>query len=140
MLLFTAATALLAGILFGLFPALKISRTNLQETLKEGGRGASGARQGVHGTLVVVETALALVLLIGAGLMLRSLVQLWNVDPGFNPRNVLSFGLSLSPADVADQPGRDSQGFRKVRRRDRFHARRAIRLDELGRLSYERRR
>jgi predicted permease len=103
-LLFTAATALLAGILFGLFPALKISRTNVQETLKEGGRGASGSRQGVHGTLVVVETALALVLLIGAGLMLRSLVQLWNVDPGFNPRNVLTFGFSLSPAMLQTSP------------------------------------
>jgi predicted permease len=113
-LLFTAATALLAGILFGLFPALKISRTNVQETLKEGGRGASGSRRGVHGTLVVVETALALVLLIGAGLMLRSLVQLWNVDPGFNPRNVLTFGVSLSPAMLQTSPAAIRTAFRNL--------------------------
>jgi predicted permease len=113
-LLFTAATALVAGILFGLFPALKISRTNVQETLKEGGRGASGSRQGVHGTLVIVETALALVLLIGAGLMLRSLVQLWNVDPGFNPRNVLTFGVSLSPAMLQTSPAAIRTAFRNL--------------------------
>ncbi len=111
-LLFNAATALLAGILFGLFPALKISRTNVQETLKEGGRAASGSRQRVHGILVVVETALALVLLIGAGLMLRSLVQLWNVDPGFNPRNVLTFGFSLSPAMLQTSPAAIRTAFR----------------------------
>jgi predicted permease len=111
-LLFNAATALLAGILFGLFPALKISRTNVQETLKEGGRAAGGSRQGVHGILVVVETALALVLLIGAGLMLRSLVRLWNVDPGFNPRNVLTFGFSLSPAMLQTSPAAIRTAFR----------------------------
>ena len=113
-LFFTAATALVAGILFGLFPALKISRTNVQETLKEGGRGASGSHQGVHGTLVIVETALALVLLIGAGLMLRSLVQLWNVDPGFNPRNVLTFGVSLSPAMLQTSPAAIRTAFRNL--------------------------
>ena len=75
-LLYTSA--LLAGILFGLAPALKISGTNVHDSLKEGGRGASGARKGAHGVLVVVEIALALVLLIGAGLTLRSLEQLWN--------------------------------------------------------------
>jgi predicted permease len=113
-LLFTAATALVAGILFGLFPALKISRTNVQETLQEGGRGASGSRQGVHGTLVIVETALALVLLIGAGLMLRSLVQLSDVDPGFNPRNVLTFGVSLSPAMLQTSPAAIRTAFRNL--------------------------
>jgi predicted permease len=113
-LLFTAATALVAGIVFGLFPALKISRSHVQENLKEGGRGASGSHQGVHGTLVIVETALALVLLIGAGLMLRSLVQLWNVDPGFNPRNVLTFGVSLSPAMLQSSPAAIRTAFRNL--------------------------
>jgi predicted permease len=113
-LLFTAAIALLAGVLFGLAPALKISRTNLQQNLQEGGRGASGAHQGVHGVLVVVEMSLALVLLIGAGLMLRSLVQLWRVDPGFNSQNVLTFGFSLSPAALQTSPAAIRQDFRNA--------------------------
>lgn len=113
-LLFTAAIALLAGILFGIVPALKISRTNLHDTLKEGGRGSSGTRHRAHGVLVVVEMALALVLLIGAGLMLRSLVQLWNVDPGFNPRNVSTFGFSLSPAALQTSPASIRAAFRSA--------------------------
>jgi predicted permease len=113
-LLFTAAIALLAGVLFGLAPALKISRTNLQQNLQEGGRGASGAHQGVHGVLVVVEMSLALVLLIGAGLMLRSLVQLWRVDPGFNSQNILTFGFSLSPATLQTSPAAIRQDFRNA--------------------------
>jgi predicted permease len=113
-LLFTGAIALLAGVLFGLAPAIRISRTNLQDSLKEGGRGASGSRTGAHGVLVVVETALALVLLIGAGLMLRSLVQLWRVDPGFNPRNVLTFGFSLSPSMRKATPNAIRAAFRNV--------------------------
>jgi predicted permease len=111
-LLFTAAATLLAGILFGLVPALKISRTNLQDSLKEGGRGSSGSRQRVHGILVVVEMSLALVLLIGAGLALRTLVQLWNVDPGFDPHNVLTFGFSLSPAALQTSPAAIRASFR----------------------------
>jgi predicted permease len=113
-LLFTGAIALLAGILFGLAPAVRISRTNLQDSLKEGGRGASGSRTGAHGVLVVVETALALVLLIGAGLMLRSLVRLWNIDPGFNPRNVVTFGFSLSPSMRKATPAAIRAAFRDV--------------------------
>ena len=110
--LFTASAALLAGILFGLAPALKVSRTNVQESLKEGGRGASGAHNRTHGALVVVEMALALVLLIGAGLTLRSLVGLWNVDPGFNPQNVMVFGFSLSPSSLKSSPAAIRAGFR----------------------------
>jgi predicted permease len=111
-LLFTVLITLLAGILFGLAPALKISSTNVQDNLKEGGRGASGARRGAHGVLVVMEIALALVLLIGAGLSLRSLVRLWNADPGFNPQNVMFFGLSLSPATLRTTPAAIRAGFR----------------------------
>jgi predicted permease len=111
-LLFTAAATLLAGIFFGLVPALKISRTNLQDRLKEGGRDSSGSRQRAHGVLVVVEIALALVLLIGAGLALRTLVQLWNVDPGFDPRNVLTFGFSLSPSTLQTSPAAIRASFR----------------------------
>jgi putative ABC transport system permease protein len=101
-LLFTLAAAVLAGILFGLAPALKTSRTDLQETLKEGGRGLSGARHRAQSVFVVVEMALALVLLAGAGLMIRSLAKLWRIDPGFDPHNVLTFYLSF-PATL-DSP------------------------------------
>ena len=97
-LIFALAISILTGILSGLVPAIRTSRARLSETLKEGGRGASSARGRGQGVLVAVEMALALVLLIGAGLMIRSLSALWNVDPGFRPDNVLTFGLSLSPS------------------------------------------
>jgi predicted permease len=70
----------------------------LAETLKEGGRGASGGRGRAQSILVAVEMALALVLLVGAGLMIRSLIALWNVDPGFRPDNVLTFRLDFPPS------------------------------------------
>jgi len=94
-LLFTLAAAVLAGILFGLAPALKTSRADLQETLSEAGRGLSGARHRAQSVFVVVEMALALVLLAGAGLMIRSLAKLWRIDPGFDPHNVLTFYVSF---------------------------------------------
>ena len=97
-LIFTLVASIVAGVLFGLAPALKIARPNLQETLKESGRGASGTRHRAQGVFVVVEMAMALVLLIGAGLMIRSLLDLWNVNPGFNPQGVLTFAVSLSPS------------------------------------------
>ncbi len=94
-LLFTTGIALLCGILFGLAPALRISKPNLQDTLKEGGRGSSGGKQRAQGVFVVVEMALALVLLVAAGLMIRSLNALWNVNPGFDSHNVMTFGAAL---------------------------------------------
>jgi predicted permease len=97
-LLFTLAVSILAGAIFGLAPALKTSRPDLQRKLKEGGRGGSGAHHRAQGVFVVIEMAMALVLLIGAGLMIRSLVDLWSVNPGFNPRGVLTFSVSLSPS------------------------------------------
>jgi predicted permease len=97
-LLFTLVVSLLAGILFGLAPALKTSQPRLHETLKESGRGGSGTRNRAQGVFVVIEMAMALVLLVGAGLTIRSLVALWSVDPGFRPNNVLTFGLSLPPS------------------------------------------
>jgi len=97
-LIFTGVISILAGILFGLAPALRSSRYNLQETLKEGGRGTSSARHRAQGVFVVIEMAMALVLLVGAGLMIRSLMRLWSVDPGFDPHHVLTFSVALPPS------------------------------------------
>ena len=103
-LLFTLGVSLFAGILFGLAPAVKASHSNLHESLKEGGRGSSGARHRMQGIFVVAETALALILLVGAGLMIRSLVQLWSVNPGFEPHNLLTFGIAFSPEFMKAPP------------------------------------
>jgi predicted permease len=97
-MLFTLAASLFVGVLFGVAPALRLSRERLQETLKEGGRGGSGARHKTQTVFVAVEMALALVLLAGAGLMMRSLTALWNVNPGFNPHNVLTFNITMPKA------------------------------------------
>jgi predicted permease len=94
-LLFTVALSLFAGIVFGLAPALKTSRVNLQEILKEGGRSGGGARHRLQGLFVAGEVAMALVLLVGAGLMVRSLAALWRVNPGFNPSHAITFALSM---------------------------------------------
>ena len=98
--LFTAALSILTGILFGLAPALRILRPDVHETLKEGGRGSSGSRHRMQHVFVVLETAMAVVLLVGAGLMIRSLAALWGLNPGFDPHNVLTFSLSWT-----SQPG-----------------------------------
>ena len=103
-LIFTAIVSLLAGILFGLAPAMRTRTPQLQNTLKEGGRGASNARHRAQSVFVVVEMAMALVLLIGAGLMIRTMTHLWNVDPGFRPQNVMTFGISLPPSMMTAGP------------------------------------
>jgi predicted permease len=97
-LFFTAGISLLAGILFGIVPALRTSHPHLHDTLKEGGRGGSGSRHRAQGAFVVAEMAMALVLLVGAGLMIRSLVVLWRTSPGFDPAHVVTFGLALPPS------------------------------------------
>jgi putative ABC transport system permease protein len=97
-LIFTMCLSVLTGLMFGLIPALHISRTNLQSTLKEGGRSTVGLLQeNMRKILVVAELALALVLLIGAGLMLRTVSQLMRVDPGFNTENLLTMQFTLPP-------------------------------------------
>src|SRR6476646_3882862 len=83
MLLFQLAVSFLSGIAFGLTPALKSSRVSLQQTMNEGGRGTSGARHRAHGMFVASEIAMTLILLVGTGLMLRTLAALWRVNPGF---------------------------------------------------------
>lgn len=94
-LLFTLAVSLLAGIVFGLLPAMKTARVDLHEILKESGRGSSGTRQRLQGVFVAGEMAMALVLLVGAGLMVRSLAALWQVNAGFNPGHAITFVLSM---------------------------------------------
>lgn len=98
-LLFTFVVSMLAGIFFGLIPALQSSASNLQTILRQSARGSGGVRSRLHGMLVSVEVAMALVLLVGAGLMLRSLAALWRVDPGYNPEHAITFSLSL-PANA----------------------------------------
>ena len=108
--LFTLAVSLLTGIVFGLIPAIQASRTDLSSTLKESaGRSGTGFRQNkARAILVVVEVALALVLLVGSGLLIRTSVALAAVDPGFDTTNVLTMKMSLqSPrfftADAVEQ-------------------------------------
>ena len=101
---FTLAASLVTGIVFGLAPALQASSPDLNETLKEGGRGSTGGRQGARSVLVVAEVALALVLLIGAGLMLKTFSRLRQIDAGFNPQNLLTMMLSLSPIKYSEGP------------------------------------
>ena len=97
-LLFTIGISLLTGIVAGLAPALKTSHGRFNEALKESTRSASTARARAQGMFVVAEMAMALVLLISAGLLIRSLNALWNVDPGFKPDNVITFGVTFPPS------------------------------------------
>jgi len=93
---FTLGISLLTGLVFGLAPAWHVGRANLQDTLKETGHSTSAARgtRRLRGTLVVSEIALAVLLLVGAGLMIRSFQHLLEVSPGFQPQHLLSMGLS----------------------------------------------
>ncbi|HTX77738.1 MAG TPA: ABC transporter permease [Terracidiphilus sp.] len=97
-LAFTLAASLLTGIVFGLFPALAASRTDLNSTLKESSnRAGTGFRQGkARSMLVVSEVSLALVLLVGAALLIRTFIALRAVDPGFDSHNVLTLEMSLN--------------------------------------------
>lgn len=106
-LLFTLGVSVLTGILFGLVPALQVSGGNLHDTLKEGGRsGQSGARGRLRSALIVAEMALALMLLVGAGLLMRSFWQLQQVSPGFQPQGVLSLMVSLPGQKYKEPPQR----------------------------------
>lgn len=111
-LLFTVIISLATGLLFGLVPALKISRSSLHDKLKESGRGASGVRHRMQDAFVISEVVLAVVLLIGTGLTIRSLMRLWSLDPGFQPKNVLTFGVSLPPSMVHAAPDIIRAAFR----------------------------
>jgi predicted permease len=112
-LFFALVISILVGIVFGVAPALKTSQPDLQRSLKEGGRGSSGTRARTQNIFVAVEMALAVVLLAGAGLMVRSLVGLANVNPGFDPQHVTEFGVSPSAARVTT-PGHIRETYRQI--------------------------
>jgi predicted permease len=97
-LCFALAASLVAGALFGLAPVAKTSPANLWSVLRESGRGSVVAGHGLQRILVAIEVALAVVLLVGAGLMLRTLQTLWHVDPGFTPAHAITFSVSLPAA------------------------------------------
>ena len=103
-LAFTLGVSIVTGLLFGMAPMLNMSIRNLSNSLREGGdRSTSGsARQRLRRTLVVGEVALAVVLVISAGLMIRSFSALQRVDPGFDPSGLLTFRLYLSPSDYPE--------------------------------------
>ena len=112
-LAFTAGISILTGLLFGLAPALRASKGDMQEPLKEGGRaGVGGAQQRLRGLLVVTEMALSMVLLIGAGLLVKSFVRVLTSDRGFDSEQVLLADLSLSLAKY-DEPHQQAQFFQQ---------------------------
>ena len=104
-LVFTTAITLLTGLSFGMVPALQASKPNLNEMLKDAGRGSTegGRRQIVRSALVVIEVAISLVLLVGAGLVIRSFIGLQKVDPGFDPENALTVSISLTERKYPEQ-------------------------------------
>src|SRR5262249_30697772 len=108
-LAFTIVLSIASGILFGLGPALRVSRLNLLATLNAASRGMSGAStvwgrgNNTRRLLVVSELALSTVLLIGAALLIQSFARLQNVAPGFQPNNVLTFGLTMTGQKYNDQ-------------------------------------
>ncbi|MGH9934739.1 MAG: ABC transporter permease, partial [Blastocatellia bacterium] len=117
-LFFTMGIFLLTGLGFGLAPALRTSKTELSAALKEGGRGATaaGSRLNLQQILVVAEIALAVTLLIGAGLMTRSFARLEALDRGFNPDNVLNLSVSLPQARYRDDAQRAEFFSRAIER------------------------
>jgi putative ABC transport system permease protein len=115
---FTLLISLLTGVLFGLAPALRTMKLNLSESLKEGGRsGSEGAqRNRTRSVLVVIESAVAVVLLIGAGLLIRSLVELKNTHPGFDAHNLLTMRVDLTEQKYPT-PEKTAQFFRELETR-----------------------
>jgi len=114
---FTLLVSLATGLMFGLLPAWQASHTNFNETLKEGGKGATGsARQRMRNVLVVAEVALSLVLLVGAGLLVRSFIVVLHTDFGFDPENAIAMRIVL-PADRYAESAQRVQFFQELERR-----------------------
>jgi predicted permease len=103
-LLFTLFVSVLAGVVFGLVPALRTSQADVEQTLRTTGRTVAGSRSRAQAIFVMGEVAMAMVLLVGAGLMIRTLAQLWGVDPGLDPHNVIRFVMTPPPALAKQDP------------------------------------
>ena len=110
---FSFAVSLFTSLLFGLGPAFRAGTVNIYENLKQGGRSILRGRHRAQAILIVTEVALTLMLLVGAGLMMRSLQSLWATSPGFRADNVLVFGTSLSP-QRASSPASTRQALREL--------------------------
>jgi predicted permease len=110
---FTFGVSIAVGILFGLAPALKSSKADVQASLKEGGRGSTSAHYRAQSSLLIVQMALTLVLLVGAGLLLRTIRHLWETNPGFDTQHLITFKVGLSPS--ATSTGADIRiGFQQL--------------------------
>ena len=116
-LAFTLAISIASGILFGLAPALELSKPDVNRSLRDEGRGSTGshARNRARGVLVVGQVALSMILLVGAGLLIRSFVRLRNSPPGFDPSNVLTMTVTLMPAHYS-QPAQMMAFYRNALR------------------------
>ncbi|QQS47467.1 MAG: ABC transporter permease [Acidobacteriota bacterium] len=110
---FTAGISLMTGIIFGIYPAWASSRRDLNDLLKEGGKGAGQGGHRLSSTLVIAQVALALVLLVGAGLLIRSLIRLQSIDPGFRPDNLMTARISL-PGSKYSENSQRTQFFKQI--------------------------
>jgi predicted permease len=117
-LLFALSVSLLSGILFGLAPALRAPAGELEQVLRAGGRSVAGSSRRLHSSFVISEVALAVVLLVAAGMLGRTLLHLSSLDPGVNVRNVLVSRMTLSPGVLGD-PGRIRAAWQDVLERAR---------------------
>jgi putative ABC transport system permease protein len=117
-LAFTVAITLLTGLGFGIIPALQASKPNLNEMLKDAVRGSTGGRRqhAVRNALIVIEVAISLVLLVGAGLFMKSFIGLQKVDPGFDPKNALTVAISL-PERKYPEKNRQAAFYKQLRER-----------------------
>ncbi|MDQ3585381.1 MAG: ABC transporter permease [Acidobacteriota bacterium] len=113
---FTFLTSLLTGVIFGLVPALQVSKLDLSSALKDGGRGSAEGfgRRRLRGALIVAEVALTMVLLVGAGLMIRSFDRLLRVDPGFKADHLLTMEVSLPQAKYDESEEQTANFFREI--------------------------
>jgi predicted permease len=116
-LAFTFAISVVGGILFGLAPAFKVAHSDLQRSLKDGGRTSTGGKQRLQAVFVVVEMAMGLVLLAGAGLMIRSLSAVWSINPGFVADQVLTASISYPPSLAQKSPEQIRQTLRDTEAR-----------------------